>query len=141
MVLVDLDDEYECPPTLLDDWLSGGKHSNLYVRVAVREVESWLLASRGAFSTYLSIAKSEIPINTDDILNPKDFLLSLVKKSRKKTIRTDLVPERGKTAKVGPNYNARLAGFVNQFWDYKEAVNFSESLNKTVECLKKIEKY
>jgi hypothetical protein len=138
LVLVDLDDEYECPPTLLKDWFGYERHSNLYFRVAVREVESWLLASRSAFSNYLSIPQDEIPQNTDEIENPKDFLLTLAKKSRKKTIRDDLVPRMGITAKVGPNYNAQLAGFVNQIWDYKEALRFSLSLKRMVECLKKM---
>jgi len=138
LVLVDLDEEYECPPTLLEDWFKQEKHPNLYFRIAVREVESWLLASRSAIANYFGIAQVRIPLYTDEIQRPKELLLSLARKSRKKVIRDDLVPQMGTTAKVGPNYNARLAGFVNQLWDYEEALGFSSSLKRMVECLKSI---
>jgi len=138
LILVDLDTEYECPPSLLSDWFVYNKHPNLHFRIAVREVESWLLASRGAFSNYLGISKSEIPEISDHIQSPKELLLEIVSKSGKKSIREDIVPHIRTTAKVGPNYNHRLIEFVNQRWDYHEAIMCSESLSRTVDYLGKI---
>src|SRR5690349_4586801 len=43
IVLTDLD-QCACPPNLLNNWLNAPCHPNLLFRVAVREVEAWLLA-------------------------------------------------------------------------------------------------
>ncbi|HEX9971235.1 MAG TPA: hypothetical protein VGD14_04115 [bacterium] len=45
LVLTDLD-QVECAPILIKEWLPVPKHPNLLFRVAVREVESWVLAHR-----------------------------------------------------------------------------------------------
>lgn len=138
LILVDLDAEYECPPTLLRDWFNYDKHPNLHFRIAVKEVESWLLASRSAFSSYLGVSINEIPEISDQIQCPKELLLKIASKSRKKSVRDDIVPPIRSTARVGPNYNARLIEFINQRWDYREAIRFSESLGRTLEYLKKM---
>ena len=138
MVLVDLDDEYECPPMLLEDWFDCEKHPNLHFRIAVREIESWLLASRNSLSRYIGVHQREIPLRSDEILNPKEFLLTLARKSRKRALREDIVPRVNAVAKVGPYYNVRLAEFVNQAWDYREASECSGSLKRMVERLRTI---
>jgi len=42
-------------------WLPYPKHPNLLFRVAVKEVEAWLLAHRAAFATFLGISDKLIP--------------------------------------------------------------------------------
>jgi len=42
-VLTDLD-IVDCAPTLIENWLREPAHPNLIFRIAVREVEAWLLA-------------------------------------------------------------------------------------------------
>lgn len=66
----------------------------------------------------------------DDILDPKQFLLNNAKKSRKRRLKEDIVPRVGSTAKIGPNYNARLSDFVRNSWDVHRAIKCSESLNR-----------
>src|ERR1044071_4432659 len=51
LVLTDLD-TYECPAALVADWLKVPKHSNLLFRVAVTEVEAWLLADRNGIAAF-----------------------------------------------------------------------------------------
>ena len=65
LILTDLD-RNECPLALLTEWLSCPKHPNLIFRVAVVEVEAWLLAHRQAFADFLSISVDLIP---DDFVN------------------------------------------------------------------------
>src|ERR1041385_8982694 len=43
ILLTDLD-QHGCAPEIIHDWLQQQPHANLVFRVAVREVESWLLA-------------------------------------------------------------------------------------------------
>ncbi|MCK5269445.1 MAG: hypothetical protein KAJ46_01620 [Sedimentisphaerales bacterium] len=134
LVLTDLDRE-ECPPLLLDEWLGNHKHHNLLLRVAVREIESWILGCRTAFSDFVGIREELIPAEVDKIKDTKEYLISLVKKSRKRNLRSDIVPKEGSTARVGPDYNGRMIYFVEKFWEPYEARKYSPSLQRTMEVL------
>ena len=59
IVLTDLDGE-DCPPGLIGRWLPDGQHSNLALRIAVREVESWLLADVARFADFLGVRADPI---------------------------------------------------------------------------------
>lgn len=136
LVLTDLDQE-ECAPILVQSWLRSPKHANLLFRVAVREVEAWVLADTNAFADFLSISAEAIPADVDSIGDPKQFLIALAARSRRRTIREDIVPRHGSTAKQGPNYNTRLISFIDRFWDPKKAMLKSQSLNGTIVRLSK----
>jgi len=131
LVLTDLDNA-ECAPKLQRDWLNAEKHPNLIFRVAVREVESWLLSHRDAFSAFLGISKRLIPQTVDEVMNPKELLLALASKCRKRELRTDLLPRKNSTTKQGPNYNGRLIEFVQHDWDPVEASKSSQSLKRAL---------
>jgi len=95
------------------------------------EVESWVLAHRDAFSQYLGIPVNRIPDNVDAIDNPKEFLVNLARRSRKRSLKDDLIPKNGSSASIGPDYNKRLSEFINNVWDATVAINHSDSLNRT----------
>src|SRR3990172_7799428 len=56
IVLADLEND-ECPPSLIRQWLPRGCHSNLVLRIAVRKVESWMLADGQAFAEFLVLQR------------------------------------------------------------------------------------
>lgn len=134
LILTDLDIT-ECPPSLMKAWFSVTKHHNLIFCVAVREVESWLLACRTAFAKFLKIKEELIPTNVEEIQDTKNFLIELVKKSPQRQLREDIVPAPNSTAKIGPDYNGRLIYFVEKLWDPNAAKEFSPSLRRTIEIL------
>jgi hypothetical protein len=134
LVLTDLDTS-ECAPALIRTWLSVPKHPNLLLRVAVREVEAWVLGCRESFAAFLGVPEAKIPGNVDEIPDPKEFVIRLARRSRKRDIRQDIVPPDGSTAKVGPNYNGRLMSFVDRDWDPQVAGQCSMSLRKTMKAL------
>lgn len=133
-VLTDLD-THECAPVFVKEWLGVPRHPNLLFRVAVREVEAWLLGCREAFAAFLGVPENRIPPNVDEIQDPKRFLVDLARRSRKGSIRRDIVPQSGSTAKVGPDYNGRLMSFVEEYWDPAVAKDRSLSLKKALEAL------
>ena len=133
LVLSDL--EAECAPAQVRAWLPIPKHHNLLFRIAVREIEAWLLADRAGFASFLSVRTELIPKNTDAIPKPKRLLIGLAKRSRKRSLREAIVPRPGTTAKVGPDYNGQLSSFVSSAWDIREALVHSESLRKAVKAL------
>ena len=57
LLLADLDLS-PCPPQLIKDWLGRPKHPHFLLRVAVREVESWLLGDPVGLKTFLGLRKA-----------------------------------------------------------------------------------
>ena len=129
-VLTDQDTQDNCPPLAIKE-LPGPLHHNLLYRFAVMEIESWVMAHRKAISEFLFVPLNKIPQNTDTLPKPKETLISLARKSRSRTIRNDIVPRDNSTSKVGPNYNGKLAEFVENYWDVNIASLSSPSLKRT----------
>ena len=134
LVLTDLD-QTDCPPLIIDKWLSIPKHENLLFRIAVREIESWLLAHRTAMASFFGVRKNLFPSDPDNLGDPKRFLIRLAKKSRKSDLRKAIVPADGSTAKIGPDYNGTLIPFVRDSWQVKEASKFSPSLKRAFNAI------
>ena len=136
-MLTDLDSPQNCPPQLIQSWISAPLNSGFFLRVAVMEVESWIMADRSALAEFLSIPVDRIPSNPDAIDNPKEFLVSLARLSKKKRVRDQLVPALGATtARVGPEYNSRFSEFVRAHWDLERAAVVSPSLKRTLDRIR-----
>ena len=57
-LLTDLDSPKNCPLDLIQSWIKGSPKPGFFFRVAVMEVESWVLADRGpsrVFSRFLPV--------------------------------------------------------------------------------------
>ena len=136
-IITDLDNEYQCAPSLIKDWLPGQQSNKLLFRIAVHEIESWLLADRENFAAFFSISKDLIPLNPDNDTDPKRTLISLAKKSRKREIREAVVPI-DNYASIGPGYNIQLQYFIQNIWSINSARINSPSLDKALKSMEKI---
>ena len=134
VVLTDLD-RYPCPPALIREWLPEPQSPNLVLRVAVREVEAWLLADKMNLARYLSISAKRVPIEPDSLPDAKASLVDLAGRSRSRDVRGGIAPKQGSTAKQGPDYNASLSEFVRTHWDINAARLSSPSLARTISRL------
>ncbi|MCC7526208.1 MAG: hypothetical protein IT250_15370 [Chitinophagaceae bacterium] len=134
LVLTDLDN-CPCPPQLITTWFQHSMHANMIFRIAVREVESWLLADIEGLSDFLGISPANFPVEPEKETDPKKTLIRLVKRSRKGKIKRDIIPIND-NATIGPNYNGRLMQFVFENWDIERAMNRSISLRKAYNKLK-----
>lgn len=130
LVLTDLD-RNECAPELKEEWLAQPAHPNLIFRIAVREVEAWILADRENFSKFFGVQLHRVPMNPDVVDDPKRLLVNLVRKCSRREFRRDIVPSMESTSQVGPNYNGRLSSFVASTWDPLAASTNSPSLART----------
>lgn len=137
LVLTDLDDII-CPRYLIESWLGNKLHPNLMLRIAVREVESWLLADGKNLSSYLSVGARLMPDDPDSLPDPKRVLINLAARSRSSGIRSLLVPKQGSTATQGRDHNS-LSIFVNGTWDIDLARQKSPSLQRALEKLEVFE--
>jgi hypothetical protein len=133
IVLCDLEDK--CAPSLITNWLTNPKHPNLIFRVAVREVEAWLLADADGISSYLGVSRSMVPGNVDNIEDPKGSIIQLAKRSTKRQLRLGMVPSTGSSARVGPDYNGLLSAFVKTTWNIDRACSNSNSLRRAVKAI------
>lgn len=126
-VLTDLD-RVSCPMALLEDWLGAERQCppNLLLRIAVREVESWLLADQEAL-TVLMGSKVRSPGSPDELPDPKQYLIGLAKKAPR-AVKENLVPERGAKASQGLGYNRCLVEWVHAEWSPVRAASRSPSL-------------
>ena len=139
IVLVDLDHEQECAPTLAREWLPRPAPKMCF-RIAVREVEAWLMADSEHLAQFLGIPKAKIPQKVDEVEYPKRLLVQLAAKSRRRDIREDMVPRSGSKRRVGPAYVSRLVEFVSfaeANWRAETARAASPSLDR---CLHDLER-
>lgn len=135
--LVIVDQDSGCPPEKISSWLKHNVHPNLIFRIAVMEIESWVMADRNAIADFLSVPAAKFPNDMDSLKDPKQYLLNIARKSRLRKLVSDIVPKPGSTAKVGPNYNARISDFIRNKWNVKEAIKHSKSLFRAFHHLEK----
>ena len=135
IVLTDLD-KAPCPLALIADWLGSPPHPNLLFRVAVREVESWVIADRPGFANFLQVSEKLLPEHPDETADPKAALIEAARKSRSRDLRVRIVPKNGSTATIGPEYNACLCEFVGRHWRAGYAAKHSPSLRRALDRLR-----
>lgn len=125
VLITDLD-RVACPLLLLSDWLGANPlPNNLLLRIAVREVESWLLADHEAMRALLGSGR--LPPQPDELPDPKQHLLRLAKRAPR-SVRLDLIREEGSVSAQGLGYNARLTDLVRSGWSPEKGAERSPSL-------------
>lgn len=126
LLLTDLD-QTRCPSLLIRRWIGNNRRPDqLVFRVAVREVESWLLADHEGMQKLLGSTRP-LPPNPDGVRDPKHCLLKLAREATRE-IREELVAPAGAVATQGLGYNARLTAFVHGHWSPARAAKRSASL-------------
>lgn len=118
----------DCPINAIQRWFDEPQPNNIYVRFALQEVESWLLADRINLAAFLNVPENIVPIVRDDAQNTKEVLLQIARRSRNREIVHDLIPQPGFTSVVGPAYNLRLSEFIRGQWDIRAAAGGNDSL-------------
>jgi hypothetical protein len=137
VMLTDLD-HLACAPMLVANWTNGKVlPDRLKLRVAVREVEAWLLADRKGMSEFLKTSIAKISSRPEQIADPKRYLLQLAKSGPRK-IKEDLLPSRGSIAIQGFGYNECLCKFVANDWSPERASGSSPSLKKAIERIQEL---
>jgi hypothetical protein len=137
MVLVDLDHDGECAPPLCEEWVHDPA-PYLCFRVAVREVEAWLIADAESLAAFLSVRLTRIPTDPERLQEPKMEMVNFARQSRRREIREDMVPREGSGRSVGPAYASRLIEYVETQWRPQVATRRADSLRRAIICLNRI---
>jgi len=135
LVISDLDRQ-RCPSQLIAQWLGRRERPDqLLIRIAVREIEAWLLADHEAMRALLKAGARRLPRDPDGLTDPKRTLLNLAERAPRQ-VRDDLLPAPGALASQGLGYNARLCETVRALWSPARAATLSPSLRRARERLK-----
>jgi hypothetical protein len=137
VVLVDLDEEADCAPPLRATWLPHPEPMMCF-RVAVREIEAWLLADREALAGFLGVAPSRIPLAPEAVPDPKRTMVDLARHSRRREIRDDMVPRAESGRPIGEAYTSRLIEFVESHWRPRVAAQWADSLRRCCQRLNEL---
>lgn len=135
--LTDLD-RAPCASELIKGKLGHTPFHRFILRVAARQLESWLLADAPRIARYLQVPNNAIPRNPDGIQNPKQALVNVARASRSRNIRNDMVPEEGMSAVVGKNYTRQMERFIEQHWQPLNAAEESPSLKRAIAAVKRV---
>jgi hypothetical protein len=137
LVLRDLDDDAPCASGLVSEQLPNPA-DRMCFRIVVHAVEGWLLADSEAMASFLAVDSQKLPFAPDQVKDPKEELLRIVGKSRRKDIREDFLPAPHATARVGPAYTARLIEFASLHWRPEAAEERSPSLSRCIRALARL---
>ena len=134
LALADLDRPLACPANLVREMTGRLPVSpRLLIRLAVLEIESWILADRRAIARWLGVPERVVSRVPESLNDPKRELVQLASRSRNRSLREAIAPPgvRG-TSRAGPGYNETVGGFVTQNWDPGVARRNAPSLDRAI---------
>jgi hypothetical protein len=136
IVLIDLDRE-PCPVIARQTWLPNASDL-MCLRIAVREMEAWLLADRERFASYFAVSPDLVLLDPDSSADPKLELINIVRRSRRSAIRADVIPDHQLGQSIGPAYTARILDFVEDplGWRVDVAADRSNSLQRAINAIR-----
>lgn len=125
-------DQAPCVVTQRNAWLPPNVSQRLSMRLAVKEAEAWVLADHVGFSKFANISKDLFPAHPEAEPDPKQVLLGLVRKSKRRELRDEMLPGKGATSPVGLGYNIHMTDFVKNHWNIGRAVDRAPSLARAI---------
>lgn len=130
LVLVDLiGSEEDCIAHIPHGLAPHGGNQTL-VRVAVKELESWLLADSDALRSFFAVGSAHVPDNPEAIPNPKQAFFEIARRARTRRIREGLIRERQGALTPGPDYLNLMEEFLSGHWSPSRARPQAPSLNR-----------
>jgi hypothetical protein len=135
LVVRDLNGDEPCASVLVGRLLPAPAR-HMRFRIAVHSMESWLLADKERIARYLAVSPARITASPDSLLQPKLELLSIVRHSRNRSVREDILPLPGTSATIGPGYTQRVTEFATTHWRPAVAAESSPSLDRCLAALR-----
>lgn len=129
LVLLDLDEDADCVPPFRARHLPQPAEAMCF-RVAVREVEAWLLADREAMARYLGVSVARLPLYPDEAPAPKQIIVTAAQHARRREFRGGIVPRPSSGRSVGPLYTSLMIQYVQTHWRPEVAEQHSDSLRR-----------
>lgn len=125
-------DQAPCVVTQRNAWMPAHPSPRLALRLAVRETEAWVLADHEGLSAFAQLSPALMNRTPDLIMDPKQELLRLIRKSKRRDLRDEMLPRKGSSSPIGLGYNMHLTQFVQEFWSADRAAERSPSLSRSI---------
>jgi hypothetical protein len=140
LVIRDLDrDGNDCPVALREFLLPEERQSPaMCLRIAVRCLEAWLLADAGSVSGFFKVPQSQVPLQPENLDDPKRVLVGLCAKSKSSAVRRGMAPPNTGTFGVGPEYTAQVVEFFRDAWDPDTARQAAPSLARALDHIDRL---
>ncbi len=139
VAMTDLNDDAPCAPALVAALLPT-RNTGFQLRIAVRAIETWLMADRSEIARFLKVPENRISHAPEELLKPKKVLMDLAGKSEVRDIREDMVPRTGSGSSQGPGYVTRMIEFSVRKWSPTRAGRAAPSLRRALQALSKWKK-
>ncbi len=137
VVIIDLDHDAVCAVEYVRRCLPQPA-AQMQLRIAVREVEAWLLADATGIAAFLGVPPSRVPRTPEALDDPKRAIVDLATGSRRRGIRAEIAPRPGSGRQVGPLYTSRISEFAGGSWDPATASLTSDSLRRCIATLERL---
>lgn len=129
-------DQFESAQCLCNDWFGlacpGLLPSQMIFRIAVREVESWIMADKEGIARFFNVSVANFTDTPDKIPDPKQYIFNIIRsKCRSKRFK-EMLPLRGQA--IGIEYNPLIVGFIVEHWNIENAMSNSPSLKRAIQC-------
>ncbi len=137
LVIRDLNHDADCPPAFLEGQRFRAT-TWMCFRLAVREMEAWLLADAVAFAKFFDVPEDLLPDDPDGEDDPTATIIRLVRSSRSAQLRKAMLPPPGFHSVVGPLYEAKIIEFGGDRWSLARAAKRSRSLREARLALRRM---
>jgi len=125
-------DQAPCPVTQVKEWLPRGHSDRLALRLAVREAEAWAMADHEGFAEFAQLSPARLPPTPETLPNPKQVLLKLIARCKRRELREEMLPGKRDRSPVGLGYNIHLKDFVSHYWCAERAAARAPSLARAI---------
>ena len=139
--MTDLDNRV-CTSALLRDWfyIPDGQPIELpeqiIFRIAVREVEAWVIADLEAWAEYIGISTRYFTSRPDELEDPKKHIFEAIRRKGTHRLRKAMLPHG--YASIGPEYNHIVCHFIARQWHPARAAERSPSLMRALVAMDRI---
>lgn len=120
-----------CPVILRSRLLGPHQDARMCLRIAIRTVESWMLADRDRFAEFFGVITARVPTSPEQLDSPKNAVVNTCRRSRRREIRSGMTPPEGSSG-VGPEYTRLMSEFAEHYWRPDIAASAAESLERTL---------
>ena len=96
------------------------------------------MADSERLAAFIGVARSRVPTNPEGLELPKQAMVNLARRSRRRDIRLDMVPHHEGGRTEGPAYASRMIEYATVHWRPEVAAARADSLRRAIDCLRRL---